>query len=65
MLGRWWVAWVGWGGGLVGGRVVRKEGRVAAVRAASERIVNMRWIKIILVTYLSGEGISGGLVGLP
>ena len=51
---------------MEGGRVVRKEGSMATVRAASERIVNIRLIKIrFVVTYLSGEGISGGLVGLP
>ena len=60
-----WVGWVGWGGGLEGGRVVRKEGSMATVRAASKRIVNIHLIKIRFVTYLSGEGISGGLVGLP
>ena len=59
------LGWLGrrvgrWSGGTKGG----KHGHCQSCK--SERIVNIRLIKIrFVVTYLSGEGISGGLVGLP
>ena len=60
-----WLGWLGrrvgrWSGGTKGG----KHGHCQSCK--SERIVNIRLIIIrFVVTYLSGEGISGGLVGLP
>ena len=59
------LGWLGrrverWWGGTKGG----KHGHCQSCK--SERIVNIRLIIIrFVVTYLSGEGISGGLVGLP
>ena len=68
-----WLWGVGWGrgGGGEGRGVVRKEGStVPTVRTMDKGIVNYTFDPNFssfasFIMYLSGEGIRGGLVGLP